>query len=78
MDRSTLEQRLLEVNEDFVAGAENLQRQRQIVADLMRSGQDTEAARKLLQDVEATQAMYAAEADRLAKELAALPAENAM
>ena len=78
MDRSTLEQRLLEVNEDLAAGAENLQRHRQAVADLMRSGQDTEAARKVLRDVEATQAMYAVEADRLANELAALPAENAI
>ena len=67
---------LLQVNADIAVGAEYLWRIHQIVADLEQSGQDTEAARQLLQEAEANQAIYVAEADRLANELAALPAEN--
>jgi hypothetical protein len=44
----------------------------QIIADLEQSGQDTKTSVKLLQEAEASQALYAAEADRLAQELAAL------
>jgi hypothetical protein len=72
MDRQALERHLLQVNADLAVGKENIGRQRQHVADLEKSGQDTRTALELLQEAEASQALYAAEAVRLARELAAL------
>jgi hypothetical protein len=48
------------------------------VARLKGSDLRAAAARQLLQEAKENQAVLAAEADRLAKELAALPAENAI
>jgi hypothetical protein len=72
MDREALEKHLLQVNADLALGRDSIGRQRQIVADLEQSGQDTKTALELLQEAEASQALYVAEADRLAQELAAL------
>ena len=72
MDRQALEKHLMQVNADLALGREHLGRQRQIVADLEQSGQDTKTALELLQEAEASQAVYAAEAERLEQELAAL------
>jgi hypothetical protein len=66
MDREALEKHLLQVNADLALGRECIGRQRQIVADLEQSGQDTKTAVELLQEAEASQALYATEADRLA------------
>jgi hypothetical protein len=72
MDREALEKHLLQVNADLALGRECIGRQRQIVADLEQSGRDTKTALELLQEAEASQALYAGEAHRLAQELAAL------
>ena len=72
MDRQALERHLLQVKTDLAVGNESIGRQRRLVADLEKSGQDSRAASELLREAEASQALYAAEADRLAKELAAL------
>ena len=71
MDREALEKHLLQVNADLALGRECIGRQRRIVADLEQSGRDTKTAFQLLHEAEASQALYAAEAERLAQELAA-------
>jgi len=71
MERSALERHLLQVNADLAQGNEHLVRQRRIVSDLEQSGADARTAKEVLQELEATQAIYAAEAARLTKELQA-------
>ena|SRR5258708_4184406 len=76
MDRHALERQHLQVKTDLVVANEHIERQRQIVADLERSGEDSKAARLVLQEAETTRAVYAAEADRLAGELETAPAQT--
>jgi len=71
MERSALERHLLQVNADLAQGNEHLVRQRRIVSGLEQSGADARTAKEVLQELEATQAIYAAEAARLTKELQA-------
>jgi hypothetical protein len=71
MDRRSLEQHLSQVNADLAVRAKYIAQQRQIVAQL-KEGHRAAAARQLLQEAEENQAIFVAEADRLAKELAAL------
>ena len=78
MDRRALEQHLSQLKADLTVGAKYIERQRQIVARLKGGDPRAAAARRLLQEAEENQAIFVAEADRLAKELAALPAENAI
>jgi hypothetical protein len=72
MDRRALEQHLSQVNADLTVGAKYIERQRQIVFLLKEADPRAAAAKRLLQEAEENQAVLAAEADRLAKELAAL------
>ena len=72
MDRRALEQHLSQVNADLAVGAKYIGRQRQMVAHLKVSDPRAVAARQLLQEAEENQAIFVAEADRLAKELASL------
>ena len=72
MDRRVLEQHLSQLNADLAVGAKYIGRQRQTVAHLKARDRCAAAARQLLQEAEENQAIFVAEADRLAKELAAL------
>ena len=72
MDRPALEKHLMQVNADLARGRKHIARQRQIVSDLEQSGRDTKTALAVLREAEASQAVYAAEADWLEQELAAL------
>jgi hypothetical protein len=72
MPRRTLERHLQLVKADLAAEAECVNRQRQIVADLLRRGEDATIAKARLQEAEGTLAICVAEASRLDIELAAL------
>lgn len=72
MPRRTLERHLQLVKADLAAEAECVNRQRQIVADLLRKGEDATIAKARLQEAEETLAICVAEASRLDIELAAL------
>ena len=72
MDRRALEQHLSQLRADLAVGAKYIGQQRQIVAHLKVGDRRAVAARQLLQEAEENQAIFVAEADRLAKELAAL------
>jgi hypothetical protein len=72
MPRRTLERHLQLVKADLAAGRESANRQRHIVADLLRRGEDATVARARLREAEETLAIYVAEASRLDIELAAL------
>jgi hypothetical protein len=73
MPRRTLERLLQLVEADLASESECVNRQRQIVADLLRSGGDATIAEARLHEAEETQAVYNAEVSRLARELASLP-----
>jgi septal ring factor EnvC (AmiA/AmiB activator) len=73
MDRRSLEQHLSQVKADVAVRAKYIERLRQTVARLKAGNRRVAAARQSLQDAEENQAIFVAEADRLAKELAALP-----
>ena len=68
MDRRALERHLSGLSADLAVGAKYIGQQRQIVAQL-QEGHRAVAARQLLQEAEENQAIFVAEADRLAKEL---------
>ncbi|WP_147150239.1 hypothetical protein [Reyranella soli] len=72
MDQRALEQHLSEVNADLTVGIKYIERRRQIVFLLKEADPRAAGAKRLLQEAEENQAILAAEADRLAKELAAL------
>ena len=72
MDRRALEQHLSQLSADLAVGAKYIGQQRQIVAHLKVGDRRAVAARQLLQEAEENQAIFVAEADRLAKELATL------
>jgi hypothetical protein len=76
MDRQALERQRLQVKRDLAVANKRIERQRQIVADLERNGKDCATARLVLQEIEATQVVYAAEADRLAEELETAPVQT--
>ena len=72
MDRPALEKHLMQVDADLARGRKFIGRQRQIISDLEQSGRDTKTELAVLREAEASQAVYAAEVDRLEQELAAL------
>ena len=72
MDRQALEQHLSQVKADLAVRAAYIGLQRQTVETLKEDDPRAAAARQLLQEAEENQAIFVAEADRLAKELAAL------
>ena len=71
-DRPALEKHLMRVNADLARCRKHIARQRQIVSDLEQSGGDSKTALAVLREAEASQAVFAAEADRLEQELPAL------
>jgi len=64
-DRDLLLKRLAKAQEQVELGAQNVVRQRGIVAQLERDGFDNTGARALLIEFEEAQAVYLAERDRL-------------
>jgi hypothetical protein len=64
-DRDLLLKRLAKAQEQVELGAQNVVRQRGIVAQLERDGFDNSGARALLIEFEEAQAVYLAERDRL-------------
>ena len=72
MDRRALEQHLSQLKADLAVGAKYIGLQRQVVDRLKEGDPRAAAARQLLQEAEENQAVFVAEADRLAKELAPL------
>jgi hypothetical protein len=72
MRRHTLERHLELVKADLASESECVNRQRQLVADLLRSGEDATIAKARLHEAEETQTVYVAEASRLVRELAAI------
>jgi hypothetical protein len=72
MPRRTLERYLQLVKADLAAERESVNRQRQIVDDLLRRGEDATIAQARLWEAEETLAFYRAEAARLDIELASL------
>jgi len=72
MPRRTLERYLQLVKADLAAERESVNRQRKIVDDLLRRGEDATIAKARLREAEETLAICLAEASRLDIELAAL------
>ena len=72
MDRRALQQHLSQLKADLAVRAAYIKRQRQMVARLKGNDPRAAAARQLLHEAEENQAIFFAEADRLAKELASL------
>jgi hypothetical protein len=70
-DRKLLEDRLEQVEGHVRLGFEHIKRQREIVADLKSSGNDSALAEDLLRTFEAMQTGHLADRDRLVQELSA-------
>jgi len=73
MDRDTLKRHLTKVEEQVAIVAENVDRQRELVAELERNGYDATQAKKMLEQFLEQQALHIADRDRLIKELSELP-----
>ena len=69
-DRSTIERHLQKTLQHVSVGATLIDRQRTIVATLADHRRPSDTARKLLEELEAIQAMHMAQRDRLIDELA--------
>ncbi|HXD14043.1 MAG TPA: hypothetical protein VNU65_07680 [Xanthobacteraceae bacterium] len=68
IDRDLVLQHLARAQEQVELGAQNVVRQREIVAQLERDGFDNSGARTLLLEFEEAQTVYIAARDRLQKE----------
>jgi len=73
MDRDILERQLTKAEEQVVIAAQNVARQRELVAQLERDGHDASQAQKMLEQFLKQQALHIADRDRLIKELSELP-----
>ena len=73
MDRDTLKRHLTKVEEQVVIAAQNVARQRKLVAELERDGYDATQAKKMLEQFLEKQALHIADRDRLIKELSEPP-----
>ena len=73
MDRDTLKRHLTKVEEQAAIVAQNVARQRELVAELERDGYDATQAKKMLEQFLEQQALHIADRDRLIKELSDLP-----
>jgi hypothetical protein len=71
MDRRMLEGHLAQAERHVLKGESHIDRQRQLVAELERDGDDITLATKLLLQFEQLQAMHIADRDRLRQELGA-------
>jgi hypothetical protein len=72
MERATLENDLIRAEAHVANGQARIARQREIIAELDREGQDTAPAKDMLASFERTQAMHIANRDRIAGKLAVL------
>jgi hypothetical protein len=70
MDQPTLQQRLQAVEGLLERTAENIAFEGRMIATLDRGGHDVKAAKMFLRQLEANRARYAADRDRLFKQLA--------
>ena len=61
---------LAQAKEDVATGEHNIARQRSIIAELERDGQDATEARRLLADFEKTRARHVATLEGIRRELA--------
>ena len=73
MDRRNVEMNLEQAKRHVAIGKGDIERQRNVVAELQRDGHDTKLAQELLLSFERLQAMHVADVERLTAELAALP-----
>ena len=69
VDRTLLEEQLAETERQVLEGERRIARQRQIVAELERGGQQSWDATELLRRLEYLQALHVARRDRLRNEL---------
>ena len=69
MDRVMQLQHLEEAERHIALGKQHIADQEQIVADLLRLGQDTTEARKLLDNFYTSQALHIEHRERILKEL---------
>ena len=74
VDRAMLERFLAQGEEHVALGDEHIARQRHLISELRRDGQDTEMAETLLAEFEQSQALHVAHRDRLRRKLAELAA----
>jgi hypothetical protein len=74
MDRTMLLKHLAMTARHVAEGERLIERQHEIIAGLGRNGHDTQMARELLKQFEETQTSHIEHRDRLAKELAEMPA----
>jgi hypothetical protein len=73
MDRDTLKRHLTKAEEQVAIAAQNVARQRELVAQLERDGHDASQAQKMLEQFLEQQALHIADRDRLIKELSEPP-----
>ena len=73
MDRVTLKRHLTKVEAQVAITAQNVARQRELVAELERDDHDASQANQMLAQFLDLQAMHIADRDRLIKELSELP-----
>jgi hypothetical protein len=73
MDRDILERQITKAEEQVAIAAQNVARQRELVAQLERDGHDASQAQKMLEKFLKQQALHIADRDRLIKELSELP-----
>jgi len=71
VDRATLSEHLAQAERQVAEGVLRIARQREVVADLERTGLDTKEARTLLAELQSLQALHVADRDRLKQELEA-------
>jgi hemerythrin len=70
MNRGLLERHLAQAERHVTEGSIHVERQRELVQQLERKGQDSSGARSLLANFEDVLRMHIADRDRLATELA--------
>ena len=73
MVRDILERQLTKAEEQVAIAAQNVARQRELVAELERDGYDATQAKKMLEQFLEQQALHIADRDRLIKELGEPP-----
>jgi hypothetical protein len=78
MDDATRRERLMEVERHVTHGNAHIARQKKIIAELERHGQDTDCASVLLRQFEEMQLLHVEHRDRLEQELGTEPALPAM
>ncbi len=69
MDRQTLEEHLAVAEAHVTTGEDRLHRQREIIHELERDGQDTSQERELLAQYEGMQAMRLEDRERILSDL---------